>query len=107
MYEDDYNGQIPIPRVRRLQDEWTDMITMGMGQNSWCTPEYFVWINEEYELVRPSREGLGGLKDSAAALQIYHEILPHYLVTTTMHQHVVSGSVNHMFPPPDDDNQIV
>nr|XP_018632643.1 probable DNA-directed RNA polymerase subunit delta [Nicotiana tomentosiformis] len=29
---------------------------MPMGQNSWCTPEYYIWINEEDELARPSRE---------------------------------------------------
>lgn len=37
-YEDDYNGQIPIPRVRKLQDVWDDLIMILMGQNSWCTP---------------------------------------------------------------------
>lgn len=80
---------------------------MGIGQNSWCTPEYFVWINEEDELARLSREGLAGLENSVAALQIYHEILPHYLVTTTMHKHLVLGSVDHMLPLLDDDNQII
>lgn len=56
---------------------------MGMGQNPWCTPEYFVWINEEDELAQPRRERLTELEDLAAALQIYHEILPHYLITIT------------------------
>lgn len=96
LYEDDYNGKISIPRVRKLQDEWDDLIIMPMGQNSWCTPKYFVWINEEVELAWPSKEGLAWLEDAAAALQIYHEILPYYLVTTSMHRQVVLGSVDHM-----------
>nr|XP_016494910.1 PREDICTED: probable DNA-directed RNA polymerase subunit delta [Nicotiana tabacum] len=57
LYEDDYNGQIMIPRIKRLQEEWNDPVTIPMGQNSWCTLEYYVWINEEEELAHPSREG--------------------------------------------------
>nr|XP_033515016.1 uncharacterized protein LOC117279573 [Nicotiana tomentosiformis] len=107
LYEDDYNGQILIPRVRRLQDECNDFITMGMGQNPWCTSEYFVWIDEEDKLAKLSREGLTGLEDSAISLKIYHEILPYYLLTTAMHQQVVPRSVDHMLPPPDDDDQVI
>ncbi|XP_009614920.1 uncharacterized protein [Nicotiana tomentosiformis] len=68
LYEDDYNGQIPIPRIRKLQEEWNDLVTMHMGQNSWCTPEYYVWINEEEELARPSREGIAWLEDAVVSL---------------------------------------
>nr|XP_033509431.1 uncharacterized protein LOC117274296 [Nicotiana tomentosiformis] len=53
LYEYDYNGPIPILRVRRLQNEWSDLITMGMGQNAWFTPEYFAWTTEEDQLPSP------------------------------------------------------
>jgi len=90
-----------------LQEEWNDMVTMPMGQNSWCTPEYYVWINEEEELTRPSREGITWLEDVMVALKIYHEILPYYLVTTSMHRQVVPRSIDHMLPPAEDDDRIV
>jgi len=80
---------------------------MSMRQNSLCTPEYFVWITKEDQLARPSREGLAGLEDSRAALQVYNRILPHYLVTPTMHQQVVQGSIDHILLLSDDDNRIV
>lgn len=83
------------------------MERLGMGQNPWCTPECFVWINEEDELASPSREGLTELEDSAVALQIYHKILPYYLITTAMYQQVISGSIDHMLPPLDKDNQVM
>lgn len=70
-------------------------------------PEHFVWINKEGEFARLSREGLNGLEDSVAALQIYHEILPHYLFTTDMYWQVVTRSVDHMLPLPDDDDQLI
>lgn len=65
-----------------------------------------MWISEEDQLATPSWEGLAELED-LRVLQVYHEILPHYLVTSTIHQQVVLGSVDHMISPPDDDNQIV
>lgn len=57
LYEFDYNGPIPILRVRRLQNEWSDLITMGMGQNAWFTPEYFAWTTEEDQLPSPFEKG--------------------------------------------------
>ncbi|XP_070036669.1 uncharacterized protein [Nicotiana tomentosiformis] len=50
LFEDAYNEHIQIPRIQRLQEEWNNLVTMLMGQSSWCTPQYYVWINEEDEL---------------------------------------------------------
>lgn len=80
---------------------------MPMVQNSWCITEYFMLINEEDELSRPSREGMIGLEDVAAALQIYHEIFSHYLVTTAMYRQVIPWSIDHMLPPPEDDDRVI
>lgn len=107
MYKDYDNGQVPIPRVRRLQDDWKDLITVGMGKSPWCMPEYCVCFNNEDKLDRSNREGLTGMEDSTADLQIYYEIIPHYLVTTAMYRQVVSGSVDHILPPPNDDYRVI
>lgn len=58
-------------------------------------------------MARPSREGLTGLEDATIILQIYHKIIPHYLVTIIMHRQVVLGSVDHILPPPGDDDQVI
>lgn len=80
---------------------------MIMRQTAWCTLKYFAWISEEDILARTIQEGLVGLKDSRASLQLYPEILPNYLVTPIMYQQVVPGSVDYMLPPSDSDNDVV
>lgn len=79
----------------------------SMSQNSLYTPEYFVWINKEDELARPSKEGLTRLEDLVVALHLYHEIMPHYLVTTAMHRQLVPGTVNHILSPNEDDDRVI
>lgn len=45
--------------------------------------------------------------DDISTLQIYHEIFPHYLVTIAIHRQVVPSSVNHILPPPEDDDRMI
>ncbi|XP_060206255.1 uncharacterized protein LOC132633833 [Lycium barbarum] len=74
LHEGNYDRVVPVARVRILQREWLNMITIGMGDESWCTPEYYAWYNVGGLTLLPTEDGFDGLTDDE----------------------VVPGSVNHL-----------
>lgn len=53
-----------------------------------------------------SREGLPGREDLRVALQVYHEVLPHYLVTPPMYHQAIPESAGYLLPPSDDKDMV-
>lgn len=105
LFEDDYNGEIPIVRVRRLKEEWVGLISVNMEKMSGVLQNNM--LGSKGDLIAwPSREGLTGLEDAKAALQVYNEILPRIFVTPHMYYQVVPRFVDYVIPSFDDEDMV-
>ncbi|KAG5579955.1 hypothetical protein H5410_050582 [Solanum commersonii] len=53
-----------LERIRNLQVKQEYMIDLNMGEESWCTPEYYAWLTIVSHMVHPSVRGLWGFVDN-------------------------------------------
>ncbi|XP_060203223.1 uncharacterized protein LOC132631613 isoform X1 [Lycium barbarum] len=96
LHEGNYDRVVPVARVRILQREWLNMITIGMGDESWCTLEYYAWYNVGGLTLLPTEDGFDGLTNDDVATWLTVEIFPFMNVNNNMYRQVVPGSVNHL-----------
>ncbi|XP_060208583.1 uncharacterized protein LOC132635979 isoform X2 [Lycium barbarum] len=96
LHEDNYDRLVPVARVRILQREWLNMITIGMGDERLCTPEFCALYNVGGLALLPTEDGFDGLTDDDVAAWHTVEILPFMNVNNNMYRQVVPGSVNNL-----------
>ncbi|KAH0658057.1 hypothetical protein KY289_026805 [Solanum tuberosum] len=60
LIEVDYEGRIPTEMITALVQEWYDILDLGMGVESWFTPEYCTWFMMGGILTRPSCDRILG-----------------------------------------------
>lgn len=70
--------------VRELQEEWSGLITVDMGQNE----ELLVKRNF---IPQPRQEELARLGDVKMVTQVLHQILPNMFLTTLMYRELPSS----------------
>ncbi|KAH0709464.1 hypothetical protein KY284_010891 [Solanum tuberosum] len=64
LVEVDYDRRISIERIVALVQGWYDILDLGMGVESWCTPEYYTWFMMGGILARPTCDGILGFTDT-------------------------------------------
>lgn len=83
---------------------WMNILSVEIGQKTWCTSGYYAWKVEGGTITRPSWERILGLVDYGMVCQVARKILPHMYLTTSMYRQVVLGSMDCMIPPDDNDD---
>ncbi|KAH0688044.1 hypothetical protein KY285_016605 [Solanum tuberosum] len=55
-HEDAFTS-VSLERIRNMQAEWESIIDLEIGEERWCTPEYYAWRNTVSHMARPSAHG--------------------------------------------------
>uniref|UniRef100_M1AUN2 Uncharacterized protein n=1 Tax=Solanum tuberosum TaxID=4113 RepID=M1AUN2_SOLTU len=95
LHEDAFTS-VSLEQIRNLQAKWEYMIDLNMGEESWCTPEYYAWRTIVSHMVHPSVRGLWGFVDNQQVDWVRESVLPRMGLTTTMYNQIVLGSMDYL-----------
>ncbi|KAH0655305.1 hypothetical protein KY285_030187 [Solanum tuberosum] len=62
-HEDAFTS-VSLEQIRNLQAEWEYTIDLEIGEEKWCTPEYYAWRNTVSHLDHPTVHGHRGFVDN-------------------------------------------
>ncbi|KAH0665457.1 hypothetical protein KY290_027689 [Solanum tuberosum] len=63
LHEKDFT-LVSLEWIRNMQAEWEYVIDLEIGEKSWCTLEYYAWLNVVSHMAHPSVRGHRGFVDN-------------------------------------------
>ncbi|KAG5630415.1 hypothetical protein H5410_002132 [Solanum commersonii] len=74
---------------------------LEIGEESWCTPEYYAWRNIVSHMAHPSAHGHWGFVDRQQIDWIRESVLPRMVFTTPMYNQIVPRSIDYLIQKED------